>query len=64
VPLNAQTDILLPIEDTSVGCILGELIEWQGVTLEQAAIILPGGNNMKNNELELVEAACLLSKPG
>jgi hypothetical protein len=73
VNLNKRTDILLPIEDTLVSHVLQELAEQLGSVLLEGAELLPGRPKTGNEndetdhtmlELELVEAACLISDPG
>lgn len=76
VNLNKRTDILLPIEHHLVSHVLQELAEQLGSVLLQGAELLPGrpitghendetgSNNNNMLELELVEAACLISDPG
>jgi hypothetical protein len=68
VNLNKRTDILLPIEDTLVSHVLQELAQQLGSVLEECAELLPGPKTRNDVtgmlELELVEAACLISDPG
>lgn len=73
VNLNKRTDILLPIEQKLVSHVLQELAEQLGSVLVQGAELLPGRPKTQNendetgntkSELELVEAACLISDPG
>lgn len=67
LPLNQRTDLLLPIEDTIVNSVLQKLASELGATLEAGAEILPGVKSRDRNgvlELELVEAACLISETG
>jgi hypothetical protein len=65
VPLNERTDILLPIEDSSINQVLTELMEKLGGVLEEGAGILPGSTAEETfQQLELVEVGCLVSKPG
>jgi len=69
-PLNQRVDLLLPIEDETIGNLLQELASSVvGTTLAQVADqILPSTNNndetTTTSSLELVEVACLVSYPG
>jgi hypothetical protein len=73
VGLNKRTDILLPIEHPLVSHVLQELAKQLGSVLIPGAELLPGTKTRSEShetgnknmlELELVEAACLISDPG